>query len=194
MMMGNVRTKELSTEVFLKLLQLSKSCIGRGMRPALVVPYLREILVKGETTRAERRLLARTDKQLYTWFRECFLTAKVRAGVQELGEKLDVTRRDRMVATLRVASQIVERGLVLGQTGPPVEQYQGGVEAEPEAERAREKRRVAEPDVVEEPERDIENWQPGRQSQEAAQPSGTSKKKLNSGEETGKRDSQEVRE
>ena len=100
MMIGNVRVKEVQTQVFLELHQLSKSCIGRGMRPALVVPYLREILVKGETTRAEKRLLAWTDKQLYAWFRDCFLTAKSRAGVQELGEKLDVTRRDRMVATL----------------------------------------------------------------------------------------------
>ena len=54
--------------------------------------------------------------------------------------------------------------------------------------------RVAEPDVVEEPERDIENWQPGTQGQGAAQPSGTSTKELNSGEETEKSDSQEVRE
>ena len=102
------------------------------MRPALVVPYLREILVKGETTRAERRLLARTDKQLYAWFRDCFLTAKVRAGVQELGEKLEVTRRNRMLTTLKVASQLVERRLVLGQTDPPVEQEQRGVEVGPE--------------------------------------------------------------
>ena len=99
-----------------------------------------------------------------------------------------------MVTALSVTSLLVERGLMLGQTGPPVEQYQGGVEAEPEAERARKKRRVAEPDVVEEPERDVENWQPGRQGQGAAQPSGTSKKKLNSGEETVKRESQEVSE
>ena len=100
-----------------------------------------------------------------------------------------VTRRDRMVATLRVASQIVERGLVLGQTGPPVEQEQRGVEAGPEVEHAHKKRRVAQLDVVELSVRDIENWQPGRRSQEAAQPRGTSKKKLNSGEETEKRDS-----
>ena len=118
-MIGNVRVKEVRTETFLRLLQLSEACIGRGMRPALVVPYLREILVKGETTRAERRLLARTDKQLYTWFRECFLTAKVRAGIQELGEKLEVTRRNRMVTTLKVASQLVEQRMMLGQAGLP---------------------------------------------------------------------------
>ena len=82
---------------------------------------------------------------------------------------------------------------MLGQTGPPVEQYQGGVEAEPEAERASKKRRVAEPDVVESPVRDIQNWQPGRQGQGAAQPSGTSKKELNSGEETGNRFSRSKR-
>ena len=97
-----------------------------------------------------------------------------------------------MVTALSVASLLVERGLVLGQTGPPAEQYQGGVEAEPEAERASKKRRVAEPDVVEEPERDIENWQPGRQGQEAAQPKVTSEKKLDEGEETEWRESQEV--
>ena len=55
MMIGNVRVMEVQTQVFVELLQLSKSCMGRGMRPALVVPYLREILAKGETTRAERR-------------------------------------------------------------------------------------------------------------------------------------------
>ena len=99
-----------------------------------------------------------------------------------------------MVTALSVTSLLVERGLMLGQTGPPVEQYQGSVEAEPEAERASKKRRVSEPDVVEEPERDIENWKPGAQGQGAAQPSGTSRKKLNSGEETEKSDSQEVRE
>ena len=193
-MIGNVRVKEVQTQVFVELLQLSKSCMGRGMRPALVVPYLREILAKGETSRAERRLLARTDKQLYTWFRDCFVTARARAGIQELGEKLEVTRRNRMVTTLKVASQLVEQRMMLGQTGLPVEQEQRGVEAEPEVEHAHKKRRVAQLDVVESPARDIENWQPGRQSQEAAQPSGTSEKKLNSGEETEKSDSQEVRE
>ena len=140
------------------------------------------------------RLLARTNKQLYAWFKHCFLNTSARAGVQKLGEKLDETRRDKMVATLSVASLIVERGLVLGQTGPPVEQKQGGVEAEPEVEHAHKKRRVAQLDVVKSPVRDIENWQPGAQSQGAAQPSGTSKKELNSGEETEKSDSQEVRE
>ena len=89
-----------------------------------------------------------------------------------------------MVATLRVASQIVERGLELGQTGPPVEQEQRGVEAEPEVEHAHKKRRVAQLDVVELPARDIDNWQPGRRSQEATPSSRTSKQKLNSGEET----------
>ena len=99
-----------------------------------------------------------------------------------------------MVTTLKVASQLVEQRMMLGQTGLPVEQEQRGVEAEPEVEHAHKKRRVAQLDVVESPARDIENWQPGRQSQEAAQPSGTSEKKLNSGEETEKSDSQEVRE
>ena len=183
-MIGNVRVKEVQTQVFVELLQLSKSCIGRGMRPALVVPYLREILVKGETTRAERRLLARTDKQLYTWFRECFLTAKVRAGIQELGEKLEVTRRNRMVTTLKVASQLVEQRMVLGQTGPPVEQVKRGVEAGPEVEHAHKRRRVAQLDVVELSARDINNWQPGRCSQEVAQLKVTSEKKLDEGEET----------
>ena len=122
MMIGNVRTKELSTEVLPKLLQLSKSCIGSGMRPAQVVPFLREVLVQGGTSRAETRLLARTDEQLYTWFRFCFLTEKSRAGVQKLGDKLDETRREKMVATLSVVTLLVDRGLVLGQTGPPVEQ------------------------------------------------------------------------
>ena len=183
-MIGNVRVKEVQTQVFVELLQLSKSCMGRGMRPALVVPYLREILAKGETSRAERRLLARTDKQLYTWFRDCFVTARARAGIQELGEQLEVTRRNRMVTTLKVASQLVERRLVLGQTGPPVEQEQRGVEAGPEVEHAHKRRRVAQLDVVELPARDIDNWQPGRWSQEVAQLKVTSEKKLDEGEET----------
>ena len=164
------------------------------MRPATVIPHLREILVQAEYSGAERRLLARTNKQLYAWFKHSFLNTSVRAGVQKLGEKLDETRRNRMAATLSVASLIVERGLVLGQVGPPVVYEQGGVEAEPEVEHAHKKRKVAQLDVVGSPVRDIENWQPGRRSQEAAQPSGTSKKKLNSGEETEKIDFQEVRE
>ena len=130
------------------------------------------------------RLLIWTDKQLYAWFRDCFLTAKSRAGVQELGEKLDVTRRSRMVTTLKVASQLVEQRMMLGQTGPPVEQEQRGVEAGPEVEHAHKKRRVAQLDLVESPARDIDNWQPGRRSQEATPSSRTSKQKLNSGEET----------
>ena len=99
-MIGNVRVKEVQTQVFLEHLQLSKSCIGRGMRPALVVPYLREILVMGGTSRAETRLLARTDAELYTWFRLAFLTEKSRAGVQKLGDKLDEVRKERMAAAL----------------------------------------------------------------------------------------------
>ena len=46
------------------------------------------------------------------------------------------------------------------------------------------KRKVTHVTVVESPSRDIENWQPGRQSQEAAQPKETSEKKLDEGEET----------
>ena len=149
------------------------------MRPAQVVPFLREVLVQGGTSRAEMRLLARTDAELYTWFRLGFLTEKSRAGVQKLGDKLDEARKERMAATLSVVSLLVDQGLVLGQTGPPVEQEQRSVEAEPEVEHAHKKRRVAQLDVVESPVRNIENWQPGRQSQEAAQPSGTSEKKLN---------------
>ena len=191
-MIGNVRVKEVQTQVFVELLQLSKSCMGRGMRPALVVPYLREILAKGETSRAERRLLARTDKQLYTWFRDCFVTARARAGIQELGEQLEVTRRNRMVTTLKVASQLVEQRMMLGQAGLPVEQEQRYVEAEPEVEHAHKKRRVAQLDVVEPLARNIENWQPGGLGLGATSPSGTSKEKLNSGEETEKRESQEV--
>ena len=140
------------------------------------------------------RLLARTDKQLYTWFRNCFLIPRSKSGVQKLEEELHETRRNIMVAALSVAPLIVERGRLLGQRGPPVEQEQRGVEAEPEVEHAHKKRRVAQLDVVESPARDIDNWQPGRRSQEAAQPRGTSKRKLNSGEETKKIDSQEVRE
>ena len=194
MMMGNVRTKDLSTEVFLKLLQLSKACIGRGMRPAQVVPFLREVLVQGGTSRAETRLLARTDVELYTWFRLGFLTEKSRAGVQKLGDKLDEARKERMAATLSVVSLLVDHGLVLGQTGLPVEQEQRSVEAEPEVEHAHKKRRVAQLDVVEPSVRNIENWQPSGLGLGATSPSGTSKKKLNSGEETEKGDSQEVRE
>ena len=89
-----------------------------------------------------------------------------------------------MAATLSVASLIVERGLILGQVVPPAVNEQGGVEAEPVDEHTHKKRKVTQIAVVESPARDIENWQPGRQSQEAAQPSGTSEKKLDSGEET----------
>ena len=99
-----------------------------------------------------------------------------------------------MAATISVASLIVERGLMLGQVVPPVANEEVGVEAESVDEHTHKKRKVTQVTVVESPSRDIENWQPGRQGQGAAQPSGTSKKKLNSGEETGKRDSQEVRE
>ncbi len=74
--------------------------------------------------------------------------------------------------------------MMLGQTGLPVEQEQRGVEAGPEVEHARKKRRVAQLNVVELPARDIDNWQPGRWSQEAAQPKVTSEKKLDEGEET----------
>ena len=84
-----------------------------------------------------------------------------------------------MAATLSVASLIVERGLAQGQVGPPVGHEQGGVEAEPEVEHVHKKRKVAQVAVVESPARDIKKWQPGRQSQEAAQPIGTSEKKLN---------------
>ena len=178
-MMGNVRTKELSTEVFLKLLQLSKSCIGRGMRPAQVVPFLREVLVQGGTSRAETRLLARTDAELYTWFRLAFLTEKSRAGVQKLGDKLDEVRKERMAAALSVVSLLVDHGLVLGQTGLPEEQEHRSVEAEPEVEHVHKKRRVAQLDVVEPSERDVENWQPSGLGLGATSPNGTLKKKLN---------------
>ena len=178
-MMGNVRTKELSTEVFLKLLQLSKSCIGRGMRPAQVVPFLREVLVQGGTSRAETRLLARTDVELYTWFRLAFLTEKSRAGVQKLGDKLDEVRKERMAAALSVVSLLVDHGLVLGQTGLPEEQEHRSVEAEPEVEHVYKKRRVAQLDVVEPSERDVENWQPSGLGLGATSPNGTLKKKLN---------------
>ena len=187
MMIGNVRVKDLRTEVFIKLLQLSKACIGRGMRPALVVPYLREILVMGGTSRAETRLLARTDEQLYTWFRICFLNAKSRIFAHKLGEKVDETRRDKMAATLSVVSLMVERRPMPGQTSLPVEQEQRYVEAEPEVEHAHKKRRVAQLEVVEPLVRNIENWQPGGLGLGATSPSGTSKEKLNSGEETVKR-------
>ena len=178
-MMGNVRTKELSTEVFLKLLQLSKSCIGRGMRPAQVVPFLREVLVQGGTSRAETRLLARTDVELYTWFRLAFLTEKSRAGVQKLGDKLDEVRKERMAAALSVVSLLVDHGLVLGQTGLPEEQEHRIVEAEPEVEHVYKKRRVAQLDVVEPSVRDVENWQPSGLGLGATSPNGTLKKKLN---------------
>ena len=150
-----------------------------GMRPATVIPHLREILVQAEYSREEKRLLARTNKQLYAWFKHSFLNTSVRAGVQKLGEELDETRRNRMAATLSVASLIVERGLMLGQVVPPVVNEQVGVEAESVDEHTHKKRKVTQVTVVESPSRDIENWQPGRQSQEAAQPSGTSEKKLN---------------
>ena len=178
-MIGNVRVRQVQPGTFLRLLQLAGLYREYGMRPAQVMPHLREVLVDGGYSGAEMRLLARTNKQLYAWFRNCFLTTRSRAGVQKLGEKLDEARRDKMVATLSVASLLVERGLVLGQVGPPVVYEQGGVEAEPVDEHAHKKRKVAQLDVVESPARDIENWQPGRQSQEAAQPSGTSEKKLN---------------
>ena len=193
-MIGNVRVKEVRTETFLSLLQLSKMYRELGMRPATVISPLREILVNAEESRAEKRLLTRSDKQLYSWFRFSFLNTSVRAGVQKLGEELDETRRNRMAATISVASLIVERGLMLGQVVPPVVNEQGGVEAESVDEHTHKKSKVTQVAVVESPARDIENWQPGRQSQEAAQPSGTSEKKLSSGEVTGKRDSQEVRE
>ena len=178
-MIGNVRVKEVRAETFLRLLQLSKMYKELGMRPATVIPHLREILVQAEYSRAEKRLLARTNKQLCAWFKHSFLNTSVRAGVQKLGEKLDETRRNRMAATLSVASLIVERGLMRGQVVPPVVNEQGGVEAESVDEHTHKKRKVTQVAVVESPARDIENWQPGRQSQEAAQPSGTSEKKLN---------------
>ena len=84
-----------------------------------------------------------------------------------------------MAATLSVGSLIVERGLMLGQVVPPVVNELESVEAESEDEQTHKKRKVTQVAVVESPARDIENWQPGRQSQEAAQPSGTSEKKLN---------------
>ena len=99
-----------------------------------------------------------------------------------------------MAATLSVASLIEERKLMPGQTSPPVEHKQEVVEAEPEVEHAHKKRRVAQLDVVEPSVRNIENWQPSGLGLGVTSPSGTSKKKLNSGEETEKRDSQEVRE
>ena len=89
-----------------------------------------------------------------------------------------------MVTALSVTSLLVERGLMLGQTGPPVEQEKRGVEAGPEVEHAHKRRRVAQLDVVELPARDIDNWQPGRCSQEVAQLKATSEKKLDEGEET----------
>ena len=191
-MIGNVRVKEVRTETFLSLLQLSKMYRELGMRPATVMSPLREILVQAEESRAEKRLLARSDKQLYSWFRFSFLNTSVRAGVQKLGEELDETRRNRMAATLSVASLIVERGLMLGQVVPPVANEQVGVEAESVDEHTHKKRKVTHVTVVESPSRDIENWQPGRQSQEAAQPKVTSEKKLDEGEETEWRESQEV--
>ena len=75
-----------------------------------------------------------------------------------------------------------ERRLGFGPTSPPEEQDQEGVEAEPESERASKRRRVTELDVVEKPEQDIENQQPGTLDQEAAHTSGTLSKELNSGE------------
>ena len=183
-MIGNVRVKEVRTETFLRLLQLSKMYRELGMRPATVISPLREILVQAEESRAEKRLLARSDKQLYRWFRLCFLNTNVRAGVQKLGEELDETRRNRMAATISVASLIVERGLMLGQVVPPVANEEVGVEAESVDEHTHKKRKVTQVTVVESPSRDIENWQPGRQSQEAAQPGETPEKKLDEGEET----------
>ena len=73
-----------------------------------------------------------------------------------------------------------ERTLEPRLTILPEEQSQGGVEAEPETERASKRRRVTELDVVEKPERDIENQQPGTLDQEAAHTRGTLTKELNS--------------
>ena len=183
-MIGNVRVKEVRTETFLSLLQLSKMYRELGMRPATVISPLREILVNAEESRAEKRLLARSDKQLYSWFRLCFLNTNVRAGVQKLGEELDETRRNRMAATISVASLIAGQGLMLGQVVPPVVNEEVEVAVESVVERTHKRRKVTHVTVVESPSRDIENWQPGRQSQEAAQPKVTSEKKLDEGEET----------
>ena len=89
-----------------------------------------------------------------------------------------------MAATLSVVSLMVERRPMPGQTGLPVEQERRGVETGPEVEHAHKRRRVAQLNVVELPARGIDNWQPGRWSQEAAQPKVTSEKKLDEGEET----------
>ena len=183
-MIGNVRVKEVRTETFLRLLQLSKMYRELGMRPATVMSPLREILVQAEESRAEKRLLARSDKQLYSWFRFSFLNTSVRAGVQKLGEELDETRRNRMAATISVASLIAGQGLMLGQVVPPVVNEEVEVAVESVDERTHKRRKVTHVTVVESPSRDIENWQPGRQSQEAAQPKVTSEKKLDEGEET----------
>ena len=99
-------------------------------------------------------------------------------------EELHETRRNMVKAALSVAPLLMERGRSLRQTGPPVEQKQRGVEVEPEVGRPHKKRRVAQLDVEELLTQDIENWQPSRLGQEATPSSRTSKKKLNSGEET----------
>ena len=184
MMIGNVRIREVRPETFMRILQLLKLYKELRMRPAELIPHLREALVDGGYSGAEMRLLARTDKQLFTWFKNCFLLSRSKSGVKKLEEELHEARRNMTKVALSVAPLLMERGRSLRQTGPPVEQKQRGVEVEPEVERAHKKRRVAQLDVEELLTQDIENWQPSRLGQEATPSSRTSKKKLNSGEET----------
>ena len=119
MMIGNVRIREVRPETFMRLLQLAGLYREYGMRPAQVMPHLREVLVDGGYSGAEMRLLARTDKQLYTWFRNCFLIPRSKSGVKRLEEELHETRRNMMETALSVAPLLMERGRSLRQTDPP---------------------------------------------------------------------------
>ena len=73
---------------------------------------------------------------------------------------------------------------MLGQVVSPVVNGEVGVEAEAVVVHMHKRRKVMHVTEVKSPSRDIENWQPGRQGQEAAQPKVTSEKKLDEGEET----------
>ena len=157
-----VRIKQLKIEVFREVLLLSRLCEAYGMRPApaQVTPLLREILPKGEASMAELRLLARTDEQLYIWFRLGFLTEKARAGVQKLGEILDEARPGSARTVLHGSLLQPERKLEPGPTRPPEEQNQRGVEAESETDRAS-KRRVTELDVTGARQQESATWDTG---------------------------------
>ena len=106
------------------------------MRKAQKVPPLREILLRGEASVAELKLLIGTDEQLYIWFRLCFLTEKARAGVRKLGVILDEARPISARMVVHESPLHTERMLEPGLTYPPEEPSQGGVEADADANKS----------------------------------------------------------